>query len=120
MKEVVSRTNNQEEKNMQQKFAIREKVFIFRDLNPDIDADFQYLDDFYREMKKCNDILDEKKKDKAGVILARRAVVELSVEPKLSMSDIKNGGIIEDILSGKVLTWVAGKIENIVEQQKKN
>jgi len=78
------------------------------------------LDNFYRELKKCAKIEDDKEQNNFGAILARKVVIELIIEPKLSMSDIENGGIIEDLLAGKVLAWITEKIESFVEDQKKN
>jgi hypothetical protein len=105
---------------MQHKFVIRGREFLLRDLDSNDAADFQYLDNFYREIKKCDKITEVKEKNKIGSHLAQKVVVELAEEPRLSMEDMENGGLIEDMLASQVLEWITKKLEIIVKEQKKN
>jgi hypothetical protein len=101
---------------MQRKFVIRGKEFLFRDPDPNDNADFQYLDNFYKDMKELDSILDVNSRNKESARKGQDLVLDLLVEPK----SIDTWGIIEDKLIIEVVTWISDKISGIIREQKKN
>jgi hypothetical protein len=105
---------------MQRKFIIRGKEFLFRDLDPNDDTDFQFLDDMFRKTKKYNKLKDEDERIVKLEDIGKKCLVELSIEPKLTEITIEDGGLIIARLVTEVGEWLGDKIKGIIDIQKKN